>query len=73
MAERKQRPAGLPPVQLASPDQLDALSGVLARAFSADPMMRWPLGDVADPQRSLQACFRLLNAENIEGQMRKRP
>jgi GNAT superfamily N-acetyltransferase len=57
---------GQPRVQLATPGQLGALSGVLGRAFAADPMMTWPLGDVADPQRSIEACFRLLNAGNIE-------
>ena len=55
-----------PRVQLATPGQLGALSGVLGRAFAADPMMTWPLGDVADPQRSIEACFRLLNAGSIE-------
>jgi GNAT superfamily N-acetyltransferase len=58
--------AGQPRVQPATPSQLGALSGVLARAFAADPMMAWPLGDIADPQRSLETCFRLLNAGNIE-------
>ena len=29
-------------------------------------MMRWPLGDIADPGRALEACFRLLNAGSIE-------
>ena len=66
MTQRNQGSAGRPRVEPASPGQLDAVAGVLARAFGADPMMRWPLGDVADPQRSLQASFRLLNAENIE-------
>lgn len=58
--------AGQPRVRPATPSQLGALSGVLARAFAADPMMRWPLGDIADPQRSLETCFRLLNAGNIK-------
>ena len=58
--------AGRPQVQPATPSQLGALSGVLARAFADDPMMRWPLGEVSDPGRSLETCFRLLNAGSIE-------
>jgi ribosomal protein S18 acetylase RimI-like enzyme len=57
---------GQPRIQPATPGQLGALSGVLARAFAADPMMRWPLGDIADPGRALEACFCLLNAGSIE-------
>lgn len=57
---------GQPRVQPATPGQLGALSRVLGRAFAADPMMTWPLGNVADPQRSIEACFRLLNAGSIE-------
>jgi len=53
-------------VQRAMSSQLGVLSGVLARAFATDPMMRWPLGDVAEPHRALETCFRLLNAGNIE-------
>lgn len=63
---RRPGSAARPRVRLATPDQLGVLSDVLARAFAAEPMMRWPLGDVADPGRSLEACFRLLNAPNIE-------
>jgi ribosomal protein S18 acetylase RimI-like enzyme len=66
MAEQELGPAGRPRVQPATPGQLGALSGVLARAFADDPMIRWPLGDVADPGRSLEASFRLWNAGNIE-------
>jgi phenylpyruvate tautomerase PptA (4-oxalocrotonate tautomerase family) len=39
---------------------------MLARAFAADPIICWPLRDVADPEPWLEACFRVWNAANIE-------
>jgi hypothetical protein len=58
--------AGRPEVRPAEPGQLGTLSKVLARAFAADPMIRWPLGDAVDPEQSLETCFRLWDAGNIE-------
>jgi GNAT superfamily N-acetyltransferase len=37
------RAAGPVPIRPARPSEIPALAGVLARAFAADPMVRWPL------------------------------
>jgi ribosomal protein S18 acetylase RimI-like enzyme len=64
--EKRVIPNASPPqVGQAAPQQLVALSRVLARAFAADPMLRWPLGDVAEPERAVEACFQLWNHSNI--------
>jgi ribosomal protein S18 acetylase RimI-like enzyme len=41
------------------------VADVLARAFEHDPMVRWPLGDVADPLDRITETFRLLDSDVI--------
>jgi GNAT superfamily N-acetyltransferase len=36
-------PPGAVPVRPAAPSEIPVLAGVLARAFAADPMVRWPM------------------------------
>jgi ribosomal protein S18 acetylase RimI-like enzyme len=53
-------------VETATPDQLNALSTALARAFLNEPMMTWPLGEVGDLEHAIETTFRRWDAENIE-------
>ena len=65
-AEQDTDTAGRPRIQQAGSGLLDQLSRVFARAFADDPLIRWPLADVADPRPALEACFRAWNAGNFE-------
>ena len=49
----------------ATPDRLPALASVLGRAFAAEPMMRWPLGENDDNQARLVRAFELFTEDPI--------
>jgi GNAT superfamily N-acetyltransferase len=59
------------PVRPASPDEVPALAGVLARAFAADPMITWPFGPVDDLPARIRAMFEIVDtAYAAEGWIR---
>jgi len=55
------RPAPTFPVRPATPAEVPALAGVLARAFAADPMVRWPFGRADDLPGRIQAMFEIVD------------
>jgi GNAT superfamily N-acetyltransferase len=58
---RLDAPPGSVPVRPAVPAEVPALAGVLARAFAADPMVRWPM--IADDElpRRIRMMFEIVD------------
>ena len=50
------------PIRLATPSEIPVLAGVLARAFAADPMTRWPLAPADDLPARMRAMFEIVDA-----------
>ena len=50
------------PIRLAAPSEIPVLAGVLARAFAADPMTRWPLAPADDLPARMRAMFEIVDA-----------
>ena len=61
---RPGRPASGDPalIRPASPGEVPALAGVVARAFAADPMITWPFGAVDDLPARIQAMFEIVDS-----------
>jgi ribosomal protein S18 acetylase RimI-like enzyme len=58
IGRRSGRPA---PLLRAAPSDVPALAAVLARAFAADPMVRWPFGPVDDLSDRIEAMFEIVD------------
>jgi len=48
-------------IRRAAPSEVPALAAVLARAFAADPMVRWPFGTVDDVAARIEAEFGIVD------------
>jgi GNAT superfamily N-acetyltransferase len=53
-------------VQSATPDDLGRVARAFARSLVSEPMMRWPIGEVADPEGAVGSSCRIWDAANIE-------
>ena len=58
---RRDSPPGPPSVRPAAAAEIPALAGVLARAFAADPMVRWPFVTSDDLPSRIRAMFELVD------------
>jgi uncharacterized protein YhfF/GNAT superfamily N-acetyltransferase len=58
---RLDAPPGPVAVRPAAPSGIPALAGVLARAFAADPMVRWPMVTADDLTPRIRAMFEIVD------------
>ena len=58
---RPETPRGPVPVRLAAPAEVPLLAGVLARAFAADPMVRWPMTTGDDLPARIRTMFEIVD------------
>ncbi len=54
-------PPGLVPVRPAAASEIRGLAGVLARAFAADPMVRWPMVSDNDLPARIRTMFEIVD------------
>jgi GNAT superfamily N-acetyltransferase len=58
---RLDTPPGPVPVRPAAPSEIPQLAGVLARAFAADPMVRWPMVSDDDLPARIRTMFEIVD------------